>query len=112
MQIKQIDKPDGRIVWNESLGAWAVWQYKDVSTILTDQRFSATSGNIKHQSDTLPSIADPSAASERVVHSIQKQLSWASEQMETIVAAYCKKHKDLNHFDLQKDLIIPSCKQL
>ena len=112
MQIKQIDKPNGRIVWNESLGAWAVWQYKDVSTILADQRFSATSGNIKHQSDILPTIADPSAASERVVRSIQKQLSWASEQMQTIVAAACEKLKDPDHFDLQKDLIVPSCRQL
>ncbi len=105
----QIKTPENRISWSENLSAWLVWQYADVVNVLNDRRFSANAANFEHQTVQLPVEEDVSSSDHELVNRIQKPLLWSGEQMRQIVENKCLSLKKKNSFDLQKDLITPSC---
>jgi cytochrome P450 len=108
----QVNIPENRIAWSKNLSAWVVWQYADVVNVLNDKRFSANAANFEHQTVQLPLEEDIPASGHELINRIQKPLLWAGEQMRQSVESKCLNLKNMAGFDMQKDLITPSCNKL
>jgi len=107
-----LGKADEPIVWSDDLDAWVVWQYREVVAVLKDKRFSAAAGGLAHREAAMPTTADVSAARQHVATSVAKPLGWARRQMQSIAESRCTALADERGFDLQRDLLRPSCHRL
>jgi len=100
-------------LWNDRLGAWAVWGYPDVLAILKDQRFSAAAANAVLPNNAAPYCQkDPSAAAQELIQSIQKQSDTIRQQLTETITEYCLLLQSKDSFDAQKELIVPCCHEL
>lgn len=99
------------IYWNETLQAWIVWQFEQVSSILKDDRFS-TASDIEKNASAFPSKTAHLSFRQSISKNIQQELNWACNEMKKLAIEICERHKDLKNFDLQKDIVLPWCHQI
>ena len=103
--------PNARIVWNDSLQAWLLWQYADVAAALQDNRLSAVSPDGKAIPEAYPKETHQQHR-QQFIGLLQQNQERIGEVIARTVQEHCAALKGRPTWDLQKDLIKPCCQQI
>jgi len=103
--------PESKIVWNDSLQAWLLWQYEDVAAALQDDRLSAVSLDGKAIPEAYPKETHQQHR-QQFIGLLQQNKEGIGEIIADSIQQYCDRLKVTPTWALQKDLIKPCCQQI